>query len=161
MVVIAPYLQARRGRHASLYLARLGSPAPDSPGDPRAASLLDIRRRLDALRRCRARQAGVARSNALLFACLLRHGAPDPHQAIVLRWFVRHARLTAARHSPLPRARRGLRLRVTGVLAAWHLAPRTVVWLLDHREVVTFKRVLRCCLDLDRSVRRLVASEFG
>ena len=54
-----------------------------------------------------------------------------------------------------------MRLRVTGVLAAWHLAPRTVVWLLDHREVVAFKRVIRCCLDLDRSVRRLVASEFG
>jgi hypothetical protein len=154
MVVIAPYLQARRGPHASLYLARL-------PGDPRAASLLNIRRRLDALRRCRARQARVARSNALLFACLLHHGAPEPHQAIVLRWFVRHARLTAARHSPLPRARRGLRLRVTGVLAAWHLAPRTVVWWLDHREVVAFKRVLRCCLDLDRSVRQLAASEFG
>ena len=161
MIVIAPYLQARRGRHASLYPARLGSPAPDSPDDPRAASLLDIRRRLDALRRCRVRQASVARSNALLFACLLRHGAPEPHQAIVLRWFVRHARLTAARHSPLPRARRGLRLRVTGVVAAWHFAPRTVVWLLDHREVVAFKRVLRCCLDLERSVRRLAASEFG
>ena len=161
MVVIAPYLQARRGRHASLYLTRLGSLAPESPRDPRAASLLDIRRRLDALRRCRARQASVARSNALLFACLLRHGAPDPHQAIVLRWFLRHARLTAARHSPLPRARRGLRLHVTGVLAAWHLAPRTVVWWLDHREVVAFKRVLRCYLDLDRSVRRLAASKFG
>ena len=161
MVVIAPYLQPRRGRHASLYLTRLGSPASESPRDRRAASLLDIRRRLDALRRCRVRQASVARSNALLFACLLRHGAPDPHQAIVLRWFVRHARLTAARHSPLPRARRGLRLRVTGVLAAWHLAPRTVVWWLDHREVVAFKRVLRCCLDLNRSVQRLVASKFG
>jgi hypothetical protein len=96
-----------------------------------------------------------------LFACLLRHGAPDPHQAIVLRWFVRHARLTVARHSPLSRARRGLRLRVTGVLAAWHLAPRTVVWWLDHWEVVAFKRVLRCCLDLDRSIRRLAASKFG
>ena len=61
----------------------------------------------------------------------------------------------------MPRARRGLRLRVTGVVAAWHFAPRTVVWLLDHREVVAFKRVLRCCLDLERSVRRLAASEFG
>ncbi|HEY5744010.1 MAG TPA: ABC transporter permease subunit [Terrimicrobiaceae bacterium] len=37
----------------------------------------------------------------------------------------------------------------------------TVVWWLDHREVVAFKRVLRCCLDLDRSVRRLAASKFG
>jgi hypothetical protein len=107
--------------------------------------LLDIRRRLDAL----------------LFTCLLRHGVPEPHQAIVLRWFVGHARLTAARHSPLPRARRGLRLRVTGVLATWHLAPRTVVWLLDHREVVASKRVLCCCLNLNRSLRRLAASEFG
>jgi hypothetical protein len=79
-----------------------GGLAPESPRAPRAASLLDIRRRLDALRRCRARQARVARSNALLFAYLLRHGAPDPHQAIVLRWFLRHARLTAARHLPLP-----------------------------------------------------------
>jgi hypothetical protein len=160
MVVIVPFLQARRGRHASLYLARRGNPAPQSPRDPRAASLLDIRRRLDALRRCRARQASVARSNALLFACLLRHGAPAPHQAIVLRWFVRHALLTAARHSPLPRARRGLRLRVAGVLAAWHLAPRTVVWWLNHREVLAFRRVIRCYLDLNRSVRRLAASKF-
>jgi hypothetical protein len=142
MVVIAPYLQARRGRHASLYLTRLGSPASKSARDPRAASLLDIRRRLDALRRCHARQASVARSNALLFACLLRHGAPDPHQAIVLRWFVRHARLTVARHSPLSRARRGLRLRVTGVLAAWHLAPRTVVWWLDQHSSASFVAAL-------------------
>ena len=161
MIVIAPYLQARRGRHASLYLARLGSPAPDSPRDRRAASLLDIRRRLDALRRCRVRQESVARINALLFACLLRHCAPDPHQAIVLRWFVRHARLTAARHSPLPRARRSLHLRVTGVLAAWHLAPRTVVWWLDQREVLAFRRVIRCYLAVNRSVRRLAASEFA
>jgi hypothetical protein len=161
MVVIAAYLQARRGRRASLYLTRLGNPASESPRVPRAASLLDIRRRLDALFRCRVRQASVARSNALLFACLLRHGAPDPHQAIVLRWFVRHARLTAARHSPLPRTHRGLRLRVTGVLAAWHLAPRTVVWLLEDREVRASKRAIRCCLDLDRSVRRLAASKFG
>ena len=135
--------------------------ALQSPGAPRAASLLDIRLRLDALRGCRARQASVARSNALLFACLLRHGTPDPHQAIILRWFVRHARLTAARHSPLPGTRHGLRLRVTGVLAAWHLAPRTVVWWLDHREVVAFKRVLRCYLDLDRSVRRLASRRFA
>jgi hypothetical protein len=161
MVVIVPFLQARRGRHAPLYLTRLRSPAPQSPRDPRAASLLDIRRRLDALRRCRARQASVARSNALLFACLLRHGAPAPHQAIVLRWFVRHARLTAARHSPLPRPRRGARLRVTGVLAAWRLAPGTVVWWLDHREVVASRRVIRCYLDLGRSIRRLAASKFG
>jgi hypothetical protein len=83
MVVIVPFLQARRGRHASLYLTRLGSPAPQSPRDPHAAPLLDIRRRLDALRRWRVRQASVARSNALLSACLLRHGAPARHQAIV------------------------------------------------------------------------------
>ena len=159
MVVIAAYLQARQGGHASFYLTRLGRAASEPPGDPRAASLLDIRRRLDALRRCRARQASIARSNALLFACLLRHGAPDPYQTIVLRWFVRHARLTATRHSPSPRARRGLRL--SGVLAVSHLAPRTAVWWLDHREVVAFKRVLRCCLALDRSVRRLAASKFG
>ena len=161
MVVVAAYLQARQGGHASLYLNRLGSAASKAPSDPRAASLLDIRRQLDALRRCRARQASIARSNALLFACLLRHGAPDPYQTIVLRWFVRHARLTAARHSPSPRARRGPRLRVAGVLAAWHLAPRTVVWWLDRREVVAFERVLRCCVDLERSVRRLGTSEFG
>ena len=161
MIVIAPYLQARRRRHASLYLVRLGGPAPDSPRDRRAASLLDIRRRLDTLRRCRVRQESVARSNALLFACLLRHGAPDAHQAIVLRWFVRHARLTAARHSPLPRARRSLRLRVTGVLAAWHLAPGTVVWWLDQREVLAFRRVIRCYLAVNRSVRRFAASEFA
>ena len=84
MIVIAPYLQARRGRHASLYLARnSGGPAPGSPRDRRAASLLDIRRRLDALRRCRVRQESVARINALLFACLLRHCAPELNQAIV------------------------------------------------------------------------------
>jgi hypothetical protein len=128
MVVIAPYVQARRERHASLYLTRLGSPAPESPGDPRAVSLLDIRSRLDALRLCPSGQASVTRSNALLFACLLRHGAPDPHQTIVLRWFVRHAHLHCHEAFPLPRARRGLRKRVTGVLAVWHLAPRTVVW---------------------------------
>jgi hypothetical protein len=161
MVVIAPYLQGRRGRDASLYLTRLASPAPESPGDPRAASLLDIRRRLDALGRCRARQASVARSNALLFACLLRHGAPDPQPSHRLR-LVRLSRTFDCREAfaVAPRASRFASARHR-VLAAWHLAPRTVVWWLDHGEVVAFKRVLRCCLDLDRSVRRLAASKFG
>ncbi|HEY5743126.1 MAG TPA: hypothetical protein VIS99_11350 [Terrimicrobiaceae bacterium] len=44
---------------------------------------------------------------------------------------------------------------------AGRMAPRAVVWCLDHREVVAFKRVLRCYLDLDRSVRRLAARRFA
>jgi hypothetical protein len=42
---------------------------------------------------------------------------------------------------------------------AGRMAPRAA-----HRGLVArsaFKRVLRCCLDLDRSIRRLAASKFG
>ena len=34
-------------------------------------------------------------------------------------------------------------------------------WWPDHREVVAFRRILRCYFDLDRSLRRLAASKFG
>jgi hypothetical protein len=119
--------------------------------------LLDNRRLLDALRRCRA---SVARSNALLFDYLLRHGAPSTNHRFAM---VRSSRTSECRQAFAVAPARASRFAPSRHRCVVRMGPRAA-----HGGLVPgspggggIKRVLGCCLDVDRSVLWLAANEFG